>query len=56
MTTERTLKRWRREALESNATNVIDSIENPDPDTIVKMRDWEELNRRILILTDVYLS
>jgi hypothetical protein len=49
MITERTLKRWRRESL--NPQYSVDTIESPNPDTIVSLRHITELHNRILYLT-----
>ena len=51
MITEKTLRRWRIDSLKMKEPSNIDSAENPDPDTIVKVSHWIELHNRILRLT-----
>ena len=50
MISEKTLRKWRADALKSEITNV-DSLENPNPDTIISAAHYLELKERILRLT-----
>jgi hypothetical protein len=50
MISEKTLRKWRGDALKMEVTNV-DSIENPNPDTIISAAHYIELKERILRLT-----
>jgi hypothetical protein len=49
MISERTLRQWRREAL--NSTYTVDCALNPNPDTIMSLRHAQEKDERILRLT-----
>lgn len=51
MISNRILREWRKEALLNREPSNIDSIENPDPDTITKVSTWKELHDRIIRLT-----
>ena len=57
MISERTLKKWRRDAL--NTQYLIDSAENPNPYTTISLSHAQEKDERILRLTqelmDAYL-
>lgn len=55
MISEKTLRRWRADALKAEITNV-DSIENPNPDTIISVAYYLELRERILHLTQELLD
>jgi hypothetical protein len=51
MISEKILRKWRTDSLKMREPSNIDSIENPDPNTIVKASHWTELHDRILRLT-----